>query len=123
MFGKDSYENNLLRSFRDQVLEQNRRGGELSNLYYQHTGELAVIIMGDRELYKEVMDVALQVLPALESALQGSEIIIEKDLENKISQLCERIARKASPDLKEAVEKIINDFNNGQLLRELGLKR
>ncbi len=123
MFGKDSYENNLLRSFRDQVLEQNSRGAELSNLYYQHTGELAVIIMGDRELYKEVMDVALQVLPAIEFALQGSEIIIEKDLENKISQLCERIARKASPDLRMAVEKIREDLKTGQLLRELRLAR
>jgi hypothetical protein len=123
MFGKDSYENNLLRSFRDQVLEQNSRGAELSNLYYQHTGELAVIIMGDRELYKEVMDVALQVLPALESALHGSEVFIEKDMENKINQMCEKIARKASPDLREAVEKIRNDFNNGQLLHELGIKK
>ena len=51
-------------------------------------------------------------LPALESALQGSEIIIEKDLENKISQLCARIARKASPDLRMAVEKIREDFEN-----------
>ena len=78
--------------------------------------------MGDRELYKEVMDVALQVLPAIESALQGSEVFIEKDLENKINQLCEKIARKASPDLREAVEKIKKDLNNGQLLRELGIK-
>ena len=75
MFGKDSYENNLLRSFRDQVLAQNSRGEELSRLYYEHTGELAVIILGDRELYKEVMDVALQLLPALESTLQGSSCI------------------------------------------------
>ena len=122
MFGKDSYENNLLRSFRDQVLEQNSRGAELSNLYYQHTGELAVIIMGDRELYKEVMDVALQILPAVESAMQGSEFTIEKDMQGRINQLCLKIAQKASPDLRESVEKIREEFNNGQLLRELGIK-
>ena len=47
MFGNDSYETEFLRSFRDQVLARNSRGEELSSLYYQHAGELAVIILGD----------------------------------------------------------------------------
>lgn len=123
MFGNNSYEANLLRVFRDQVLAKTGKGNELSNLYYQHTSELVAIIFGDSELYKDVMDITVQMIPAIESAFKGSEINIEKDTENKISQLCEKISRKASPDLRQAVEKIRNDFNNGQLLRDIGIKR
>jgi len=123
MFGNYSYEANLLRAFRDQVLAQTGKGKDLSNLYYQHTGELVVIIFGDSALYRDVMEVTGQMIPAIESALQGSEIIIEKNMENKINQLCEKIARKASPDLRMAVEKIREDLKTGQLLRELGIKR
>ena len=44
-----------------------------------------------------------------------------KDMENKINQLCEKIARKTSPDLRKAVEKMREDLRAGRLLRELGL--
>jgi|GEM_PF-1039120 len=121
MFGNDSYENELLRSFRDQVLARNSRGEELSRSYYEHTAELALIILRDRELYREVMDVTLQLLPAVELTLQGSVVSIDSNAENKIAVLCAKIAQKASPDLRKAVEKISADVRTGRLLRELGL--
>ncbi|MCX5905363.1 MAG: hypothetical protein NTV89_18270 [Proteobacteria bacterium] len=80
MFGNNSYEADLLRAFRDQVLAQTGKGTELSNLYYQHTAELVVIIFGDSELYKDVIDVTGRMIPVIESALQGSEISIGKDM-------------------------------------------
>ena len=121
MFGKDSYENELLRSFRDQVLARNSRGEELSRLYYEHTGELAAIILGDRDLYKEVLDVALQLIPALESTLQGSVLSIDSDAGNIIDVICVKIAQKARPDLRKAVEKMREDLRACRLQRELGL--
>jgi hypothetical protein len=121
MFGNDSYENELLRSFRDQVLARNISGEELSRSYYEHTGELALIILRDRELYREVMDVTLQLLPAVESTLQGSVVSIDRNAENKIAVLCAKIAQKASPDLRKAVDKISADLRTGRLLRELEL--
>jgi hypothetical protein len=78
--------------------------------------------MGDRELYRETMDVALQMLPALEYALQGSGVFIEKDTENKVNQLCGKIAQKASPDLRQAIEKLRDDLQSGKLMRDLGIK-
>lgn len=123
LFGKNSYETDLLRSFRDQVLARTSRGAELSNLYYEHTAELALIIFGDRELYKEAMDVTLQLLPAIESALQGSVVSIDSDAGNKIDVLCVNIAQKASPDLRKDVEKIRAELRTGRLMHELGLTR
>jgi hypothetical protein len=120
MFGNDSYEVDLLRAFRDQVLARTGKGEELSNLYYQHTGELVAIILGDAELYNDAMNITVQLLPAVESALHGSEIRIGKDEEIKINELCEKIARKGSRDLRIALEKIREDLKNGGLLRELG---
>jgi hypothetical protein len=123
MLGDNSYEANLLRAFRNQVLERTGKGTKLSNLYYQHTGELVVIIFGNPGLYSEVMEVTGQMIPAIESALQGTEVSIDKDVERKIDQLCEKIARKASPDLKKAVDKIRAGLHKGQLLSDLGIKK
>lgn len=123
ILGKDTNEVNLIRDFRDEVLRNSPVGEELIELYYQHTAELASIMIRNRDIRSSIQSLIISSLPAIEAAIENRRITISHDVIQLLYKTCDAISGEANSDLAEAIEMLQNKFNQGNLLSELGIGR
>ncbi len=108
VLGGDSFEANLLRRFRDDVLKGTPDGSYLAALYYHHSDELKGLMAADASLKAETASVLLRLLPALQNILEGNAPVVLPGLQADIDALCESISGLASPGLQDALEEVRN---------------
>jgi hypothetical protein len=121
MFGNDAYETKLLRAIRDKILLKNDTGNRLAFSYYEHAGELLLIMKRNPDILNEAKGLVVQILPALEGMLNGNQVNLDIESMQQANILCDKIAKKASPELANIILNIKADFNSGRLLKDLGI--
>ncbi len=121
MLGDTAAETSLLREFRDSVLGNTAAGREIINLYYTHFEELTAIISNDRSLRVKSLELLFQVLPEIQSAINGNAVNISKNNSEKINKMCTEVIKKASPALGSFINKLQQELNEGTLFNKLNI--
>jgi hypothetical protein len=101
---------NLLRIFRDTVLSCSPRGKKYIDLYYQNAAEVTSLINADAGLRQAATALLTELLPSVQSMIQGKQLYMPQNKEKKVTALLNALASKASPDLKVALEMVSGDI-------------
>ena len=121
IFDGDEETINTLRRFRDRVLYKTSAGRASSDLYYRHAPELISIMLAQPDVREAARKVITDMLPAIEASLEGKAVTIDRAAGIVINNLFDRFAQEAKPELRETIQALQSEFNNGMLLKELGL--
>jgi len=121
ILGETSSESMRLRNFRDTVLQATPAGAQLVATYYRHAPELVGLLLLDDTLADQVKDLLTDILPSVDSAIKGRTFAVSTATEERIHAVCDRIARKAGPELRDTIERLREDFMTGKLVADLGL--
>lgn len=124
ILGEDSQEERLLRlrNFRDEVLLSNKTGQEYVDLLYDHSEEIASLLLDNPDLSSKTAEVVESLLPEVIRLQNGGEMTIAKDVESKIEALLVAFEDKASPGLKTTIRKVGREIKKGDIFRQLGIK-
>ena len=121
VLGERTNEADLLRQFRDTVLQKTPTGKALIEDYYRHSPELVLMLLQDMQLRHQIATVLIEVQPTIRTALQEGRLVLVPPLETKINAVCRSLAQKASPELREFIETVQQDFTTGRLFDEFGI--
>ena len=86
-----------------EVLQTTPTGRRLVKTYYKHAKEVSAIIQADAALRQEFAGLIIQCLSALKRALGGKPLELTREQKEKIKAWTEKVGRKASPELREAI--------------------
>jgi hypothetical protein len=116
---------NLVRTFRNEQLQNTVEGKNYINAYYEHAPELSRMLVSNEALRAKTKKMLLRLLPEIPLLLNGREITIPDSLSGEVASLLDEIGTKASPKLKTALKKIRKDTTsrkifvaNGPTIRE-----
>jgi hypothetical protein len=123
ILGETSAESTRLRNFRDTVLQATPAGAKLADTYYRHAPELVMIMLLDGSLMDQVEDALHEIMPSVDAVMQGGTFVLSAAAEKKIHAVCDRLARRAGPDLRDIIERLQDDFAAGRLLADLGIDK
>jgi hypothetical protein len=101
---------NLLRLFRDTVLAKSAQGKKYIDLYYQHAAEVSSLIDSDVSIKQTATALLKELLPSIQSMIQGNRLFIPKHRENSIESLLNLFTTKASAGLKTTIAKVKRDI-------------
>ena len=147
IWGAKKRENlSLLRSFRDEVLAESEVGREYTFMLYNNSLEILILLILDPSLTKETKEVIDELLPGIESLLEGKKTrkkkkaVIDKLLSGKqslrkskkislskeqianIESLAKHFDKKAlSPKLKRAIRRVRRDLRKGILFKQFDI--
>jgi len=111
----------LLRTFRDNIMAASREGQEYIRLFYQNALEGSYLLLKHPELREQTYAVLENILPVIEAAVTGKQVVLTADNVADIEDLMEAFASKGSPKLKGAVKKIKTDFSQGNFEAYFGI--
>ncbi len=103
----------ILRTLRDEVLNNTSDGAEYIRAYYHHTGELANIIISDSQLKKQFLEIVENFSPIAKSILNKNYFTLTETQVKEIISFLDKVYRK-SPNLKAIIEKATTDIRNGK---------
>ena len=114
--GIDTTSLNILRSFRDEVLESTAGGNRYIELYYQYSSELNRIIKQDASLKKQVQGCVARLLPLIKKMIQGEPLSLTSGEKTRVTDCLEKISNKAGTGLKLEIEKLMENIEQGLCL-------
>lgn len=112
----------LLRNFRDSVLDQTESGREYIDLYYRYALEISILIMNDSEVKTRVEKLLNQFIPILRLLMEGERVIFPSEIKAEIELLFGDFEAKGSPFLKAAMKKARRDLNKGEIIEQVGFE-
>jgi len=123
MWGAKKRENlSLLRSFRDGVLAESEVGREYIFMLYNNSLEILIFLIRDPSLTKETKEVIDELLPGIQSLLEGKKMSLSEEKTDHLELLFKHFDKKAfSPQLKRAIKKVRRDLSEGILFEQLGV--
>ena len=113
----------MLRRYRDEILVSNRLGKMYVNLLYEHSVEIASLLLGEEDLTTQAKGIISGLLPGLNSLREGGGMEIHAEMIMDMELLLEDIEVKASPTLRIFVRKLKKDIKNGNVFEQLGIYR
>ena len=122
LFGDKSMEAELFRDFRDEVLLSSDSGKELIEMYYRHALELNLIAGNNTAIRTMIRRVLIDMIPIVESALEGGDLIISISAAKDIDKLCDAISEVAGTELSETIESLQREYPAACEHRELSEK-
>ncbi|MBN2468611.1 MAG: PKD domain-containing protein [Deltaproteobacteria bacterium] len=111
----------LVRTFRDQVLNQTLLGHSMIDIYYDHALELVSIFIGDDQLAQDAAGLLTEILPGIQALVEGGSMTVSPAQIESFNALLGRIAARANPELGEVIALLINELTNGQFLANIGI--
>jgi hypothetical protein len=121
MFGKNDKGLRKLRAFRDDVLKADPIGQAFVRRLYDRSHEVALILVLNPSLRKRTRNLLDDLLPAIESILQGYEVVLSERKLKKINRLLNAFARKASPELQALIEDVKAELQNEYTMMQFGI--
>jgi hypothetical protein len=112
----------LLRNFRDSVLDQTESGREYIDLYYSYALEISILIMNDSEVKTRVEKLLNRFIPILRLLMEGERVIFPSEIKAEIELLFGDFEAKGSPFLKAAMKKARRDLNKGEIIEQVGFE-
>ncbi|MDY6863622.1 MAG: SBBP repeat-containing protein [Thermodesulfobacteriota bacterium] len=108
---KNGDEIDILRKFRDDVLTKTDKGSEYISSYYRHSREITSILQKDRELMKKAGELLSLLLPEIKLILTGKNAaFLDSKTEDSLMEFLNQFNKKASPGLKNVINKLKNDM-------------
>jgi len=112
----------LLRSFRDGVLAESEVGREYIFMLYNNSLEILILLIQDPSLTKETKEVIDELLPGIQSLLEGKKISLSEEKTDHLESLFKHFDKKTfNPQLKRAIKKVRRDLSEGILFKQLGI--
>ncbi|HNR11760.1 MAG TPA: PKD domain-containing protein [Thermodesulfobacteriota bacterium] len=111
----------ILKSFRDTFSATSPAGQGLLALYYKHSLELVSILQANPDILEQAHQLVTTLLPKLDAAANGSGLTLSAGDVETIKMLLAQIAEQASPELQQALCKIIQGMDSSQFLGALGI--
>jgi len=108
----------LLRKFRDEVLVDSKTGRDYTFMLYNNSLEILILLFQNPSLTRETKDVIDELLPDIESLLNGEKVSLSDKQVTSIEMLCDHFKqKKASPQLQKAIKKVRTGIRKGELFR------
>ena len=120
MWGEKKGENlSLLRAFRDEVLSESEMGREYIFMLYNNSLEILILLIMDPSLTKETKEVIDELLPGIQSLLEGKKMILSRETKAHMEVLLNRLEKRAvSRRLKKALKKVRKDLRKGKIFKQ-----
>ena len=109
----------MLGAFRDSIMGRGIYGTGLLELYYKHALELVAILQEDTALFGEVQGLLALCLPRFEASLSTGTFDIPVELRPAILAVLGKVADQASPDLSEAIIKLMRDWDSNEFFQSI----
>jgi PKD repeat protein len=109
----------MMGAFRDSIMARGIYGTGLLELYYKHALELVAILQGDPALFAEVQALLALCLSQFEASLASGAFDIPDELQPEIMSVLGKIADQASPDLSEAIIKLMRDWDTNEFFQSI----
>jgi len=106
----------LLRKFRDKVLANSEVGRNYLSMLYSNSSEVLTLLIWNPSLIEETKAFIDELLPGIQSALDGGDMILSKRQMAGIESLLARFETKASPELKTVIKNLGKDVKEGKVL-------
>jgi len=113
----------ILHNFRDNVMAMSSEGQEYIRFFYQNAVEGSYLLLRHPELRGRTYEVLENILPVIEAAVTGQPAMLTAADVADIENLMEAFAAKASPAMKNAIQRIQSDFYQGKFLSLFGIDR
>jgi len=95
----------LLYQVRDEYLSQTQQGINYTELYYEHTKDIAHILINDNVLYQQGYEIMKSLEPALIDLLDGNgDLKIAASQVSEIQSFLDGLVAQAQPALQEAIQ-------------------
>jgi hypothetical protein len=96
------------RQVRDELFMNSAKGREYTELYYQYSPEISVMLIQDDELRGQVADFLIKYLPAFQSLLpdSGQQVQVTAEMIDDMTRLKNVIYQKASLELGEDLNRV-----------------
>ncbi|MCX5901975.1 MAG: hypothetical protein NTV89_00565 [Proteobacteria bacterium] len=111
----------LLRTFRNEVLNNTEAGREITHLLYDNSLELSLLLVLNPKLAQQAKKVADEILPGIKALLCNGEATIRQQAVEDMVALLDQFAAKASPKLKGDLGQIKEILCAGALMDELNV--
>jgi hypothetical protein len=126
MVSQDSSVHDELYRFRDEVLAGKEAGEELIELYYQHSDEVAHILIDNPVLLVRSAAILTDVIPGIRHLLgdrNGRDITITPHLAARIKRLFNDIGEEGSEELSETLSMLVDllERHKGMRISEIWL--
>jgi len=112
----------LLRTFRDEILVNTEVGKEYMFMLYSNSFEILVLLLQDPIAVKLASEVADEILVSIQTLLYHDEMTISQKAIDNFESLLSQLEPKASPNLKIAIAGIREDFKEGRVFKQLGIR-
>ena len=109
----------ILRTFRNEVLNNTEAGREVTHLLYDNSLELSLLLVLNPKLSQQAKAVADELLPGIEALLYNGEAVISQKAVEDMVSLLDQFAAKGSPKLQKDLRHIREILCAGALLDEL----
>ena len=107
----------ILSSYRDNILTCSESGKKYINLYYKHAPEVTSLLIEDSELRKEAKKLLNYLIPKITLILKGKKAeLLDSKLKNNLINFFNQVQEKGSPELEAAIEKLMDDIENGRYI-------
>lgn len=110
-----------LRRFRDRQL-QNSQHAHLVTLYYKHAGDIASILAQDPVLTEQVKELIERNTGIVGKLTTNGSVSIEQHFVEETIAVLGALQEEASSALKDDLEHLIQEIENGCLLKGIGLR-
>ncbi len=120
--GGDMGSINVMRQFRDTVLNKTPVGRHYVRLFYAHSIELSQIIMNNPLIAAHAKATVDSLKTDIKSAAQGKTVTIREAELHKISSVLNEISSKASPELARAIMQVKHALSQEKILGTMGIK-
>ncbi len=109
-----------LRNFRDTIMVSTQKGKQYIKFFYKHAIETSLILLRNPDLRAQIAAQLEQLLPVIESSVNGVPAMLTAENVNEIETLLAGIQSKAGHRLKETLRKVKADIKDGAFLPSLG---
>ena len=119
MMWREDKEQNLsfLRHFRDEVVARNEIVRNYVSLLYQHSAEIAVILIKYPLLSRETSKLVETLLPSIKSFFETDTLILTVDQKDTVESFLNTFEPKVSQELKGIIQNFRKDLRNGRLFK------
>jgi hypothetical protein len=110
-----------LHAVRGQVLNQTAAGQEYTRLFYQHSAEVAYLLVRHPELRRSARDLLSGIQPALQALLTNEPASLNSADVSGIERFITALNSQASPALQADLQAFQSQLRHGTALAEIGL--
>jgi len=115
LLGSNSPFLEIVRGFRNRVLEKSELGRYYKYFYYTYESELTKIISEHAEIKVEAKALLVKSIPALESLSAGDSLLLRDNFIRQVYAFIDMLSLYASPELKRDLRVIRNTINKRTL--------